>query len=200
MKKCIYWMLSLLVALAVYGCETDEPEAGAQGNDVFPFLKTGNTWIYNYSIDGQTPMLFEQKILGTDDLGYFEIETTLLEITHTEYRWEATDTYFTDIPTFPLYYKNGNVGKKWNASEVDEDLGTMTREIVATSETVIVPAGTFTKCQKVKQTFEADANVVYYYWISPDAGLVKQESIGWAEMDDETLYFDILLELKSKNF
>ncbi len=50
MKKCIYWMLSLLVALAVYGCETDEPEAGAQGNDVFPFLKTGNTWIYNTSV------------------------------------------------------------------------------------------------------------------------------------------------------
>ncbi len=200
MRKYINWMLGLLLVLTVCGCEKDESGDGTLANDVFPFLKKGNTWVYNYSIEGEETTIFEQKISGIDEFDYFKIETTIMGITHSEYRWEATEDYFADIPDFPLFYKNGNVGKKWIAPESDEDLGTITREIIAIDETMSVPAGSFTKCQKVKQTFEKDDNVINYLWISPEAGIVKQEATGWEEADGEIKYFGILFELKTKNF
>ncbi len=205
MKKQSIFLLTILWGFVLISCEKDNNDKNIS---IFPFLKTGNTWTYKMTIDGKdAPSDVIYNIQTIDDGGYCVIKFTAGNNSHTDYRWYANSDFFADESGsetdywFPLFYKNNTVGKKWTSPVEDEELGKITREILSTSENVSVPAGTFSNCIKVKETFIKDSKVINYYFVSPQMGIIKKESTGWADVDEKPrIYFPIVVELKSKNF
>ena len=47
-----------------------------------------------------------------------------------------------------------------------EDLGKITREFLSLTEDVMVTAGTFSNCIKIKETFEPDTHIINYFFLS----------------------------------
>ena len=211
--KAIHIIFLMFVCLALFSsCSKDKDDDSSPSNNsssVFPFVKENNTWVYDFRIDGGSSATISYKIKSIDDEKFCHLDfvNPFGNITDEEYLWYADDEFFADETGafaddwFPLLYKNNTVGKKWKASHEDEELGTIWREITSTSETVTVPAGNFTNCVKIKQTYSADAKIIDYYWVSFQAGIVKREVTGWADIEDESRnYFGIDYQLKSKSF
>jgi len=204
MKKIV---LLLSVAFLITSCDllkTDEDD-----NTSFSFLKTGYQWNYSFLIEGAASEgYFSYKILSSDGTGYYNIEyTNPMNVASTDMYWYANDKFFADESGsesdlwFPVFYSDNNVGKSWTSPVDDEDLGTITRQIVSVSESVTVPAGTFDNCVKIKETFSGDANVINYIWVHPATGIVKKESTAWADInDDPRIYFSVSTKLTSINF
>lgn len=208
MKKLLIFSLTILLSVVLFSCEKEDGSNNQTSNN-FLFLKTGNTWTYKMGIDGKDALSdISYKIQSIDENSYYTILfTTVSGISHTDYVWYASSDFFADESGsetdywFPLFYKSNNVGKKWTSPVEDDDLGKITREIVSTIESVVVPAGTFTNCIKIKEIFEKDSNIINYYFVSPQIGIIKRESTGWADIDENPrIYFPIVIELKSKNF
>jgi len=176
----------------------------------FPFIKSQNSWVYELSIDNDTtPLIITYSLLTIDEEGYCSIEyRTSTGAIHNEFVWYSGNEFFCDETGsvesywFPLFYKNNNtIGRKWDAPVNDDDLGKITREIISVSESVTVPAGIFTNCIKIKQTYASDVQIIDYYYISPLVGIVKKESTGWADVDNQPrIYFPVVQVLKSKTF
>lgn len=176
----------------------------------FPFVKSQNSWVYDLSIDSDTTTLIvTYTIKSIDEEGYCAIEyRTSAGANTNEFVWYSNDAFFCDETGsvesywFPLIYKSNNtIGRKWDAPVNDEDLGTITREIISVTESVTVPAGTFPNCIKLKQTYSSDPQIIDYYYLSPLVGIVKKEATGWADIDNQPrIYFPIVQVLKSKTF
>jgi len=205
MKTKILAVIALAITMAA--CEKDPIENNNQSS--IPFMKVGNKWTYEWYAEGaQASITFFYEITSIDEDGFAEIIcTNSVNDYHAEHRWFANDEFFADesgaFPNelFPLYYKNGTVGKKWDAPEVDDELGLLTRKIVALSETVTIDEITYRNCIKVKQTYELDLNVVDYYWINETVGIIKKEQTGWLDLNDEPRkYFGVTTTLKNINF
>lgn len=205
MKKQSIFLLTILLGFVLISCEKDDNDTNIS---IFPFLKTGNTWTYKMTIDGKdAPSNVIYNIQSIDNDGYCVIKFTAGNNSHTDYRWYANSDFFADESGsetdywFPLFYKNNTIGKKWSSPIEDEDLGTIKREIVSTTENISVPAGTFSNCIKIKETFTKDSKIINYYYVSSQAGIIKKESTGWADIDNNPrIYFPVIVELKSKNF
>lgn len=207
-KKQLIFSLTLLLGFVLISCEKEDNDNNQAINN-FSFLKAGNYWTYKMTIDGKNaPSDIAYKIQSTDENGYYTLLFTATSgVSHTDYVWYANSDFFADETGsvadywFPLFYKNNNVGKKWSSPVEDEDLGKINREILSISENVTVPAGTFSNCIKVKEIFIKDSKVINYYFVSPQVGIIKKESTGWADVDENPrIYFPIVIELKSKNF
>lgn len=207
MKKQIIFPFIILFCFGLISCKKDNNDNN-QNISIFPFLKTGNVWTYKMTIDGQNaPSDITYHIQSIDDDGYCVIEFTAGNNSHTDYRWYANSDFFADESGsqtdywFPFFYKNNRVGKKWTSPVEDEDLGMINREILSTTENISVPAGAFSNCIKIKETFTKDSKIIHYYYVSPQTGIIKKESTGWADVDEKPrIYFPIVVELKSKNF
>lgn len=208
MKKLLISSLTMLLGFVSISCE-EENSNNERASNNFPFLKTENTWTYKVTIDGgNAPSDVTYKIQSMDENGFCTILfTTMTDVAHTDYVWYSNSDFFANESGsetdywFPLFYKSSNVGKKWSSPVDDEDLGKITREILSISESISVPAGTFSNCIKIKETFEKDSKIINYYFVSPQIGIIKRDDTGWADIDDEPrIYFPIVSELKSKNF
>lgn len=208
MKKLLISSLTMLLSFALISCE-EENSNNEQASNSFPFLETENTWIYKVTIDGgNAPGDITYKIQSMDENGYCNILfTTMTDVSHTDIVWYSNGDFFANLCdpetdcSFPLIFKSNNVGKKWSSPVDDEDLGETTREIISTSESITVPAGTFSNCIKIKEAFENDSKIINYYFVSSKNGIIKTDATGWADIDDEPrIYFPIVMELKSKNF
>jgi len=71
-----------------------------------------------------------------------------------------------------MLFRNAPVGTKWTYT--DEQGRTMEGEILATNETVTVPAGTFYGCLKQRTHCPSDpGNTDWFWWVKPGAGCVK---------------------------
>jgi len=67
-----------------------------------------------------------------------------------------------------------NAGRTWSCEDTD---GGMTYfEVLSDNETVVTPAGTFTGCAMVKQTWEYYYCDQDYFWWKPGVGVVQSES------------------------
>lgn len=205
MKTNFLTIIALTITMAA--CEKDPIENNNQS--AFSFVEVGNNWTYEWHAEGaESSIIFAYEITAINEDGFIEItNTNSLNDNQTEHVWFTNDEFFADesgaVPNelFPLYYKNGQVGKKWVAPVEDEDLGTITREIISISETVTVEAGTYTNCYKVKQTYEFDSNIVDYFWIDKNIGIVKKAQTGWLDLnDDPRIYFTTTTKLQSTNF
>jgi hypothetical protein len=187
-------------------CEKDPFENNSQST--FSFVEVGNKWTYEWYAEGaEASVTIAYEITAINEDGFIEVIcTNSLYDNQTDFNWFTNDEFFADETgaepdeLFPLYFKNGQVGKKWLSPVEDEDLGTITREIISTSETITVEAGTFTNCYKIKQTYELDSNIVDYFWIHNNTGIVKKVQTGWLDInDDPRIYFSTTTKLQSKN-
>lgn len=207
MKKRLFFLFIICSGLFFNSCEdTTEKDSTVKS---FPFMQVGNSWIYKISIDGNDfPYDITYSIKSIDDMGYFTIEFLAGSTTNSDMVWYANSDFFSDESGavedfwFPILYKNNQIGKKWTSPEEDEEgNGTITREILSVSEDVKVIAGTFTNCVKIKETFSNDINIVNFYFISLKYGIIKKETTGWGDINNQPrIYFPIVVELKSKNF
>lgn len=207
-KSLLMSSFIVLFGFLSVSCEKESPDNDQSASGI-PFFKSGNTWTYKMTIDGKNaPSDITYKLQSIDEDGYCTILFTTSSTSHTEYVWYANHDFFADESGsepeywFPLLFKNGNaVGKKWTAPVEDDDLGKITREILSISETITIPSGTFSNCVKVKETFANDAKIINYYFLSEQNGILKKETTGWADVDEQPrIYFPIIIELKNKNF
>lgn len=214
MKKTIQIILiAFCTILCLASCKKEDdnsPNTTPIVTASFPFIKIQNSWIYELRIDNDTtPLIINYSIQAIDENGYCSIKyQTSTGQTHNEFIWYSNNEFFCDETGsvesywFPLIFRNNNtIGRKWDAPIDDEDLGTITREIISVTESVTVPAGTFPGCIKLKQTYSSDAQIIDYFYLSPMVGIVKKEATGWADIDNQPrIYFPIVQMLKSKTF
>lgn len=205
--------LAICTIFCLFSCKKDDDNSTNNAPTVttsFPFIKNQNSWIYELRIDNDTtPLIINYSIQAIDENGYCSIKyQTSTGGIHNEFIWYSNSEFFCDETGsvesywFPLFYKSNNtIGRKWDAPVNDDDLGTITREINSVTESVTVPAGIFTNCIKIKQTYSADAQIIDYYYLSPLVGIIKKESTGWADIENQPrIYFPVVQELKSKTF
>lgn len=208
MKTILTLLSTSILALVFVSCEESINDNVPNYNS-FSFLQKGNSWSYKMKIDGNdAPADISYKVESIDQDGYCEILfTSTSSVNHTKYIWYSNKDFFADESgsergsLFPLFYKSNQIGKKWTSQVEDEDLGFITREIISTNESLVVPAGVFSNCIKVKETFRNDLNIVNFYFLSQQVGIIKKESVGWADINGQPrVYFPITIELKIKNF
>ncbi|HEX2937227.1 MAG TPA: hypothetical protein VHO72_17870 [Bacteroidales bacterium] len=209
--KTIYTFFLMFVCSAILvSCSKDDNTDDSNNpSSVFPFVKENNTWTYDVMMEGataSTTVIYKIKTIDSENFCHIDFVNPLGVLSN-DFQWYAGDDFFAEESGtfadnwFPLIYKNNTVGKKWTAPWTDEVLGDISREIVSTTESVTVPAGTFAGCIKIKQTYSADAKIIDYYWVSLQSGIVKRFATGWGDTDEQPrFYFDINYQLKSKSF
>jgi hypothetical protein len=164
MKKIILIIATILLTVAC--SKDDEPKTPTVNNEPFTFLKVGNEWEYGY-YNSDDELLFTNKIkIVSKEDGYFEV---LQGDFFYHSWWHINDddwyTRYYDGTASSKFYitlpKNCYVGQKWN------DIF----EVVSISETVVVPAGTFVSCIKVKTT---QKGWYYYTWYHKNYGMIMR--------------------------
>ena len=192
----------LFLFILFTSCESSDTKS-------FSFMEKGNKWNYSFLIEGATSEgSYSYEITSSDEDGYFYLNyTDPMGSVNEDWYWYANDEFFADESGaeqdywFPMVFTVNTVGKKWTSPVDDDELGTLTREIVSVTETVTVPAGTFTNCVKIRQICSADVNIINYIWVSMTDGIVKKESTGWMDITGQPRkYFSVSAKLKSKNF
>ena len=167
----------------------------------FAFCKTGNQWTYiNYSLSSPEIIIHSQaQIISVNADGWIMVKQRM--IVEYDVWWYANSRGFSDMAAPPsdylyLFQKDAEVGDIYEESFIDEDkIVTNRNQIVALSQTITVPAGTFTGCTKIRQTTSEDVVCYYDIWFSPEVGVIKKE--GTTTED----YPDIMVtELQSVNF
>jgi len=78
---------------------------------------------------------------------------------------------------FPILYKRGKRIGKMECPV--EDLGKITREFLSLTEDVMVTAGTFSNCFKIKETFEQDTHIINYFFLSIPSIWYYNKRIHW---------------------
>jgi len=172
MKKIILIVATILLTVA---CSKDEnePKNPTVNNEPFTFLKVGNEWEYgnyhNYTHNGEFELSDTYTIeLVPSENDYFKLKR-IPEIS--PYTWwnmdanawyEGAGGYGSGIK-LP---KNCYVGLKFNEWELGYS------EVVSVSETVIVPAGIFKNCIKIKVPNYGKGE---YHWYHKNYGLIMLE-------------------------
>ena len=192
------------------GCGKDEPTT----NDTpFTFLKVGHEWIYESYYDDLPNDIW--KIVITSELNnFYKIDYydyyegswddcgNKIWYSNGEY-WKIGVSGIFENDGVIILYRNSYVGQKWDTTITVSDYGysvteTHSSEVLSISETITVPAGTFTDCIKVKvediRKFfwdgeDYEVTNYEYYWIHKNVGIVMSE-------DNEGR----VDKLKSKNF
>ena len=208
MKTYNKYLILAAFSILFFACESDDKNSIPE-NSGYGLMKTGNTWTYDYLMEGATASLeISYKIVEDAGEGFYQVEMLTAFGNTQELYWYSKDGVFAEESgayppdyIFHLIKSGANIGDKWNASEEDEELGVITRELVSVSEEVNVPAGKYPDCSLVKETFSNDSQIINYYWYSANYGIVKRQATGWADIDeDPRIYFGIEIQLKSTNF
>lgn len=147
-------------------------------NQFFP-MPIGRRFLYNSTTITGTTGTFQITCLGSLMLSSDKEYTILELLTPCSRRLlpiRVTDTEVYDIPfeispTEGLEYRDGPPGTTWTNQWCD---GSSDQKIIATNETVTVPAGTF-NCLKIEQReINNGLTLKYEDWVKPGFGLVKQ--------------------------
>jgi hypothetical protein len=204
MKKTI--ILLAIISIAFISCKKDKkedptPTPVEQKN--FEYIKTGAKWIFISSDTdpNHAGITFEQSftITAKDADGWCNIDWALPTFTqHIE--WFSDVTMFSNMASkasqfkFPLIKANPVLNDSYTMDYTSNGVTyTNKRQVVSLSESITVPAGTFTNCVKIHETTTAD-NVYYKdYWIDKTYGIVRTE--GTTQGDYPVI---IIEELKSK--
>jgi hypothetical protein len=169
----------------------------------FDYVKVGAKWVYNTSDSdpNHQGIIYEQTwIVKTKDAdGWCTVDWALPGFTYTV-EWFADATMFSNMASkaqqmkFPLIKANPVLNDTYSITYSNDTMNvTDTRVIKSLTESVTVPAGSYTNCVKIHETTSADS--VYYkdYWIDKTVGIVRTE--GTTKEDWPTIIFE---ELKSK--
>lgn len=176
LRRTIYTIIGLWLAVAMGGCSDDSPNTptgpGGPAN-IWP-LALGNWWAMHY----------ELKLAGmtmVDEVDTTRIDTTLNWGNNTWYGSKSDTVFMRNAAdgvrslTFSGRYPNGieelyikypvAVGESWLVAS-----DTLTIRVVSNSESITVPAGTFVNCIKYAVTQpSAGAND---YYLKPGVGLI----------------------------
>ena len=182
-------LAAIMLSLMFVGCGKDDDNTKPTTNDApFTFLKVGNEWEYESYYDGIPDDTWKMKIISESN-GYY-----IVEYDGYHYRtWYSNGNYWKIITDDETNYgpiilnKNCYVGQKWDTT-VSNGYATskVTTEVLSISETITVPAGTFTRCIKVKveenskytwNGEEVELKILAYFYIHKNIGTVMMEVI-----------------------
>lgn len=177
----------LVVGLACCaGCFTsadDDDDGDGDGDDVVWPLDTGNSWTYDYSTTNQRTA-FTIEVTGTQDVG----GTTVSKVEYIDY---VVDDYYILVrnATGGLYYYGDpifgefstpdlwvkypcSVGNTWQTSHQG---AVVNWEVLATSESVTVPDGTYS-CIHIRGTAALTGRTYADHWYCVGTGWIKMTS------------------------
>ncbi len=168
--------LTLLFLLA---CDKEDNDESS--NLFCEFLKIGNSWDYDLTIEypDDVPLTIKvnYKIIDEDN-GYFQVR--YMAINPKDFYWYGDEEFFTDEYgteddqySMPLIVKSDLPGTVRFCTHPDSYLGQVHRKKESVSETISVPAGTFTDCIKIHEYYTGDQNLFKTYWISPKFGIIQ---------------------------
>ena len=225
--KILKFATATIVALIVFiSCSDDS--VNYQNVLSFSFLKAGNQWTYTAEITDEKSQIFsinyKRRIsISSEKDNFYSIDSletgsialepdyddvdslrALIRIVgfNPNSLWFANSNYLAMIGDknlpFPLFFADNEVGNKWELHSNDRELGILYREIISVNETLIVPAGTFTNCIKIKEISEKNPEYYCIYWISKKDGIIKYEEKKYNRYIKK--YVIQISELESKNF
>jgi len=191
-------IVACVLPLLFMACGKDnEPNPPTVNNAPITFVKLGNRWDYvvfengiNYGISTITLVSEENNRFGVlyneDNNWCFTISTFWYG--DGEYWKIYPHSLYVDTTASIQLHRNSYVGQKWTYKNILlgftelPPIETKTEEIyevLSVSETVTVPAGTFTNCIKIKYQIRYDYGQIdnWIYWIHKDFGLIKSVNV-----------------------
>jgi hypothetical protein len=187
MKQFVLFFLVIMTLATSCKKEEDDPEP--QTNDpvssVFSFYKQNTQWTYDSwdSDDPSTIISVVHKITSIDAQGYASVSWTIAGYQGPTLEWYADNSKFSKLCSKStgkmLIYctSSPQTGNLWTETW-DTGTGNVTDsvQVMSLNETVVVPAGTFSNCIKLKETTSDDPVYYTYYWFSMSKGIIKSES------------------------
>ncbi len=192
--------LTLLFLLA---CDKEDNDESS--NLFCEFLKVGNSWDYDltfeYLDDVPHTIKVNYKIIDEEN-GFFKVR--YMAVREKELKWYGDEEVFTDEYgteddqySMPLIVKSDLPGTVRFCTHPDSYLGQVSRKKVSTSETISVPAGTFTNCIKIHEVYTGDQNLFKTYWISPKIGIIQVvEKLHFNSIYGPIEYYTVTRKLK----
>ena len=157
-------------------------------------LKVGNSWTYLFTdFSGATPVTHGQavKVTGTisqSGATWFVAKTTqgTTNVSTFYYRHDAVGllTCFKLVPT-PYYMIKRPLTNGTTWVMMTSAGGSIHRTITNCNATTTVPAGTFTHCLLITQTYDYNKNLKVLYWYAPNKGEVRCESWDTGKLVDK---------------
>lgn len=186
--KTLKFSIIVLLFTSLIACKKEDtkptPPTPNPSSLPFVFYKANQKWTYNtYSSSDPSIILEETKqILSIDNAGWAAVKWTVAAYDFT-IEWYANQDLFSDMGVKALNKKqvlttkNPSLNQQWQETwQTGDGEITNTRKVVALSETVTVPAGTYTNCIKIRETTSDDP--IYYndFWFSIQHGIIKEEA------------------------
>ena len=181
-------ILVTVMMLLWVGCSDNDTTKPTVNDEPFTFLKVGNEWEYE-NFGGMPEDIWKIKIVSENN-GYYILEYDDDESDNAI--WYSNGDYwktFNDDASIgiTMLYKNCYVGQRWDTTASNGyATSKVTKEVLSISEKVTVPAGTFTRCIKVKveentkytwNGEEFEIKILTYSYIHKNIGIVMMEVI-----------------------
>ncbi|PKP03681.1 MAG: hypothetical protein CVU11_07395 [Bacteroidetes bacterium HGW-Bacteroidetes-6] len=204
MKKLNPVWILLAAMLVLASCKKDDDtnptptNPSTPSSSVFTFFKTGASWTYDtYDSDGGAHFNQTYTINSISAQNYATVNWNVAGLYSYTVYWYADNNKFSmlcypgDTKMLIFCDADPTVGESWAETWIDSTTNvTDSCYIIATNETVTVPAGTFTNCIKIKETTTDDPLCYKYYWLSLSAGVIKTE--GTTAQDYPTIIYEDL--------
>lgn len=190
MKKVNVFLLAITALVLVSSCKKDKedenvnPSTNVITQSTFSFMKQDAKWVYN-TFDSQDPGIIVEESytissMGTD--GWAGVEWKIGGMVIQTVEWYADNNVFCNLAQkstnkkLNLTTSNPAVSDSWSETwSTSTGTVTNTRTVVAVNETVVVPAGTYNNCVKVRETTSEDSVYYKYYWFNQQYGIIKTE-------------------------
>jgi hypothetical protein len=207
MKKLILFLT--IVSISLLSCKKDKdedppptPTPPVVGE--FDYIKAGAKWTYNtFDTDPnhQGITVEESHEIKTKDTdGWCTVEWKIAPVFVQQIEWFSDNTMFSNQAQkqsqmrFPLIKSNPVLNDTYSITySSNNGPVTNTRVVKSLTESITVPAGSYTNCVKIHETTSEDT--VYYkdYWVAKNIGVVRME--GTTKEDFPVI---IIQELKTK--
>ena len=189
-------ILCLSAFIFMVGCSKDDkptpdpnnPNGNGDGSGSYgwEFLKVGNKWQYEVqSYDKYNKPIGSPYTYNSGEIIKIEKSPNYSNTDEITYKGDeiclfgcASDKglYWTESDlenNFPFINKNYSAGQKWVYTYDDGDK--ITNEILSINETVKVPAGTFTGCVKIRETYSWNKKSYEDNYFSPKYGIIMRD-------------------------
>ena len=204
MKKIL--ILLFIASIFVFSCKKEEKKEEKPNPTVttfVKFLKLDNQWNYKYFLNDVRGKDYTWKITEILNNGYCKVRITSGSIYSDKY-WYSNSSFFSDdeysYPPnyhFALLKSTVSLNDEWQMNISDEGQEyTVTRKVEAVNESISVDAGNYV-CTKIKETVSNDPNIINYYWINKDVGIIQRYFTGWIDEGNGKVYFTQKYYLKS---
>jgi hypothetical protein len=189
MSKLRRLRVGLLIAVAVL-CVCALAYAATPTATYWP-LKVGNSWTLHYTGTGMNYSATNTvtKSFVKSSATWYELDltgapggTSTQDLCHNGTGLLcSTSTVATTPSPYYLIKTPLTAGTTWTMTTGPS---VIKRTITSVNATIKVPAGTFTKCLEITQTYPAQPNMKVLYWYAPGTGLVCDEIYSGSEVTE----------------